>query len=488
MELSFGQRISGLTADGVELHAAVFDENQVRAAAGVTMVIGRGGVQPTPISTTSTCRCRSSRRCSSSSSSSGSPLGLRSARSASIARAMTLRQAPDWVSAKPKRFAWTLGLGMSFAMMIITNSGIRGMLPRTICAICLTLMWMESVLGLCLGCKVHALLVRRGWATKDPAFEICAHGECELASMAALLETPALRRGTSRRRPRSSTANPCLPRTAPRRAPRHRVPAPRRTGEVYLDYTGGSLYARVAARGAPADAARRRLRQPALGQPDVVGLDRARGAGARGRAALLQCARERVRVHLHAERHRRAPARRRGVPVRAGGPVPGDVDNHNSVNGIREFARAKGARDGVRAARGARPARGRRRARAAPRRRRRPAQAVRLSGAVQLLGRQAPARMDRRWRTSAAGTCSLDCAAFVPTSRLDLSRCKPDFVAISFYKMFGYPTGVGALLARRRRSRGCGDPGSAAAPWSPRTCRATWSCRCPATRGSRTAP
>ena len=43
----------------------------------------------------------------------------------------------------------------------------------------------------------------------------------------------------------------------------------------------------------------------------------------------------------------------------------------------------------------------------------------------------------------------VDSAAFVPTSRLDLSAWKPDFVPISFYKMFGYPTGIGALLARR---------------------------------------
>jgi Aminotransferase class-V len=43
----------------------------------------------------------------------------------------------------------------------------------------------------------------------------------------------------------------------------------------------------------------------------------------------------------------------------------------------------------------------------------------------------------------------LDAAAYVPTNRLDLSIWHPDFVAISFYKMFGYPTGVGALLARR---------------------------------------
>ena len=41
------------------------------------------------------------------------------------------------------------------------------------------------------------------------------------------------------------------------------------------------------------------------------------------------------------------------------------------------------------------------------------------------------------------------CAAFVPTNRLDLHRWKPDFVPLSFYKMFGYPTGAGALLARK---------------------------------------
>ncbi len=43
----------------------------------------------------------------------------------------------------------------------------------------------------------------------------------------------------------------------------------------------------------------------------------------------------------------------------------------------------------------------------------------------------------------------LDAAAFAPTSRLDLSLWRPDFVPLSFYKIFGYPTGIGALLARR---------------------------------------
>ncbi|WCN83391.1 aminotransferase class V-fold PLP-dependent enzyme [Micromonospora sp. LH3U1] len=43
----------------------------------------------------------------------------------------------------------------------------------------------------------------------------------------------------------------------------------------------------------------------------------------------------------------------------------------------------------------------------------------------------------------------LDAAAFAPTNRLDLSVVRPEFVCLSWYKLFGYPTGVGALLARR---------------------------------------
>ena len=44
----------------------------------------------------------------------------------------------------------------------------------------------------------------------------------------------------------------------------------------------------------------------------------------------------------------------------------------------------------------------------------------------------------------------VDAAAF-PRRRdwLDLARWLPDFVPLSFYKMFGYPTGMGCLLARK---------------------------------------
>ncbi|MFH0873839.1 MAG: aminotransferase class V-fold PLP-dependent enzyme [Candidatus Komeilibacteria bacterium] len=43
----------------------------------------------------------------------------------------------------------------------------------------------------------------------------------------------------------------------------------------------------------------------------------------------------------------------------------------------------------------------------------------------------------------------LDAAAFNANKRLDLSVVKPDFVPFSFYKMFGFPTGLGCLVIRK---------------------------------------
>ncbi len=179
INLAFGEVISGLAPDGDELRSAVFNENEVRAAAGLTMVLGAVAFAYAyfaanwlPLQVVTTLffveffmRVTTGLRYS--------PIGV-------IARQLTRRQPPEWVSAKPKRFAWTIGLVMSFSMMVLTNSGVTGIVPRTVCLICLTLMWLESVLGICLGCELHGRLVRRGWTTKDPAFEVCAHGACEL--------------------------------------------------------------------------------------------------------------------------------------------------------------------------------------------------------------------------------------------------------------------------------------------------------------------
>jgi selenocysteine lyase/cysteine desulfurase len=125
------------------------------------------------------------------------------------------------------------------------------------------------------------------------------------------------------------------------------------------------------------------------------------------------------------------------------------ADNHNSVNGLREFARARGARvayvplvapelrvseTDVLAAlsrgHGSRPG------------------LFAYPAQSNFSGVQHP--LDWVHRAQEAGyDVLLDAAAYVPTNPLDLSAVQPEFVAVSWYKVFGYPTGVGALLVRR---------------------------------------
>lgn len=40
----------------------------------------------------------------------------------------------------------------------------------------------------------------------------------------------------------------------------------------------------------------------------------------------------------------------------------------------------------------------------------------------------------------------LDAASYLTTSTIDLKQYHPDFVTLSFYKIFGYPTGLGKYL------------------------------------------
>ena len=42
----------------------------------------------------------------------------------------------------------------------------------------------------------------------------------------------------------------------------------------------------------------------------------------------------------------------------------------------------------------------------------------------------------------------MDAAALAPTSVISLTEIPVDAMVVSFYKMFGYPTGVGALIVK----------------------------------------
>jgi len=80
-------------------------------------------------------------------------------------------QQPDWVAAKPKQFAWFLGLilGLIMTFYIVTDK--ISLVRLAICWLCLFLMYVESVFGICLGCMLYKAF------NKTP--ENCPGGVCE---------------------------------------------------------------------------------------------------------------------------------------------------------------------------------------------------------------------------------------------------------------------------------------------------------------------
>lgn len=124
-------------------------------------------------------------------------------------------------------------------------------------------------------------------------------------------------------------------------------------------------------------------------------------------------------------------------------------DNHNSVNGIREFAHARGAE--VTYIPVALPDM-RVDAAQLDRELSKPSSSGHNLFAYPAQSNFSSVKHPLEWIEQAHARgwdVLLDAAAYVPTNKLDLSKVNPDFVPISFYKIFGYPTGLGALIARK---------------------------------------
>ena len=220
-------------------------------------------------------------------------------------------------------------------------------------------------------------------------------------------------------------------------------------GQIYLDYAGGGLYAESQGRAHLDLLAAAVFGNPHSSNPTSLASTR---LAQQARSAVLeffQAAPEEYTVIFTANASGALKLVGEAYPFAADSHYLLLFDNHNSVNGIREYARAKGARftyvpmalpelriDAPRL---------RRALRAEPAARHKlfayPAQSN-FSGVQHAL--------DWIGEAQALGwDVLLDAAAFAPSNRLDLSRWHPDFVPLSFYKMFGYPTGVGCLIARR---------------------------------------
>ncbi|MDP3964328.1 MAG: DUF4395 domain-containing protein [bacterium] len=90
-----------------------------------------------------------------------------------IGRLLVRRQNVEYTGVAQKRFAWGLGLGLAATMFIVlVVNNIVGPVNLLLCLICLTLLFFESALGICIGCSLY------NFFKKDKA-QICPGGTCE---------------------------------------------------------------------------------------------------------------------------------------------------------------------------------------------------------------------------------------------------------------------------------------------------------------------
>ncbi len=91
-----------------------------------------------------------------------------------IGNLVVSKQNPDWVEAKPKKFAWILGMILGIIMAYFIVFDIISPIRIGICWLCLFLMFVESVFGICLGCILYKKLNRKLYN--------CPGGICDIKS------------------------------------------------------------------------------------------------------------------------------------------------------------------------------------------------------------------------------------------------------------------------------------------------------------------
>lgn len=160
-------------------------------------------------------------------------------------------------------------------------------------------------------------------------------------------------------------------------------------------------------------------------------------------------------------------------PFDAGSELILSKDNHTSVHGIREYAKAKGAS----------------------------VKYIPLTNDLRLVDASMERALDKldrgyahllafpaqsnatgvlhdlRWIQIAQDRGAMvlcDASAYAPLSGFDGAAYQPDFIPVSFYKIFGYPTGIGCLLAKKSSLTQLNPPAFAggsvcyfSGPWSP---------------------
>lgn len=101
-----------------------------------------------------------------------------------LARLMVWRQTPLLIGAIQKRFAWTLGLGLSvaiFSMSVPLVNDASWFDPVCLlCLVCLLFLFLETAFGICVGCQTYYLGIRLKLVKKPEVNPTCMGDTCPI--------------------------------------------------------------------------------------------------------------------------------------------------------------------------------------------------------------------------------------------------------------------------------------------------------------------
>jgi hypothetical protein len=94
------------------------------------------------------------------------------------------KQTPLYIGAVQKRFAWSLGLALSFAIFVLSIFLLTDVSYFTplcrLCILCLILLYLETAFGICVGCKLYFLSIKMKLLKKPAVRPNCMGDACEV--------------------------------------------------------------------------------------------------------------------------------------------------------------------------------------------------------------------------------------------------------------------------------------------------------------------
>lgn len=160
----FGEQVVGYSFE-------VFNEREVRASAGILFTLGFAGYI-TAITTSNTRFMQGFAVIFLFDMIIRLTVSPKYSPTMFLGRIAVYRQKPEWVSARPKRFAWGLGFVLALTTCFLMGR-VGAPLPYifAMCGVCMTVLFLETAFGICVGC-----ILQQRITGKKP--ELCPGDSC----------------------------------------------------------------------------------------------------------------------------------------------------------------------------------------------------------------------------------------------------------------------------------------------------------------------